>query len=104
MQLTGQVTKQPVDNGDGLVLHRETRRGDVVISPSKAASKLERDHKAQALMPVSDHELGAYESQFALVAQHANGVAAKVTGRLHKLGEDKFSLDVKEFDVVDHAA
>jgi hypothetical protein len=74
-------------------------RPDVTISPFWAASKLERDHKARALMPVSDHELGAYESLFAFAAQQGSGMTVKVTGRLHKHGENEFSLDAREFSV-----
>lgn len=50
-------------------------------------------------MPAYDHELRAYDSLLALVSQEPQGTMAKVTGRLHKHGENEFSLDVKEFEV-----
>ncbi|TLD09665.1 galactose oxidase precursor [Venturia nashicola] len=100
LQVTGMVKKQQVGNGDGLILSGNSTRPDLVIEAFKAASKLERDHKVGALMLPYDHELRAYDSLLALVSQEPQGTMAKVTGRLHKQGENEFSLDVKEFEVV----
>lgn len=101
LQVTGTVKKQHAGSMDGLKLSGNSTRPDLVIKPFKAASKLERDHKAGALMPASDHELRAYDLLLENVSQEPQGVAVKVTGRLHKQGDNQFSLDVKDFDVLD---
>lgn len=88
---------------DALFLSSTSVQQDLALEPFTATSKLERDHKACALMPVSGNELSAYSSIYAMVARHTNGLRIKVTGRLHKRGERESCLDVKEYEVVSDA-
>jgi galactose oxidase len=92
------VVKKQVGGEDKLIMASTSTRPEVILAPFNAASVLERDHKANALIPVSDKELGAFAS---LSETTSSRVSAKVTGRLHKLGENSFELDVREFEVVD---
>ncbi|KAM0722100.1 hypothetical protein Q7P37_001541 [Cladosporium fusiforme] len=101
LTITGTVTEKLVDGKERLVLSGTTTRPEVLLEPFKATSKLERNHKARTLKPVSDHELSAYASLVAIAARHVEELRVKVTGRLHKHGEKEFCLDVKEFYVVD---
>ena len=105
MTLCGVVSIKHVSTGDELLLSGTSTRPDLVLTPFKADSILERDHKAGVLKPVSDRELGEYTSLLHAVAGSTEKVSMKVTGRLHKLGANEFSLDVREFEVLhDHAA
>jgi hypothetical protein len=101
LTLTGTVVKKQVGGGDRLILAATSTRPEVALAPFKAASVLERDHKANALMPASDTELNAFTSLSTIAPPRTNGVRVKVTGRLHKLGENSFELHVRGFEVVD---
>jgi galactose oxidase len=101
LTLTGIVTKKQVDGEDRLTMSSTSTRPEVALAPFKAADVLERDHKANALMPASDAELNAFTSLSVIASPSADGLRAKVTGRLHKLGENNFELDVRGFEVVD---
>lgn len=102
--VTGTVTKRRTGNEDNLFLSGTSTRAELALAPFKAESKLERDHKACALMPASEPELSAYESLYDEVLSHHKDLTATVTGRLHKLGENDFCLDVKESNVIGGAA
>jgi hypothetical protein len=101
LTITGTVVKKQVGGEDKLILAATPTRPEVILASFKAASVLERDHKANALMPASDAELNAFASLSTIASPSANGANVKVTGRLHKLGENSFELDVREFEVVD---
>ncbi|KAJ9606813.1 hypothetical protein H2200_008823 [Cladophialophora chaetospira] len=101
LTLSGVVTTKPVSGEDKLVMAGTAIRPDLVLAPFKATSKIEQDHKARALMPVSDHDLSAYTSLFSAIAYHPAGLIVKMIGRLHKHGANEFSLDVRSFELVD---
>lgn len=103
LTITGTAMKKQGSIEDALFLSSTSVQQDLALEPFTATSKLERDHKACALMPVSGNELSAYSSIYAMVARHTNGLRIKVTGRLHKRGERESCLDVKEYEVVSDA-
>jgi hypothetical protein len=100
LTLTGTVVKKQVGGEVKLTMASTSSRPEVILAPFKAASVLERDHKANALMPASNDELGAFASLSTTASPRADGVSAQVTGRLHKVGENSFELDVRGFEVV----
>jgi hypothetical protein len=100
LTLTSTVIKKQVGGEDRLILAATSTRPEVPLASFKAASVLERDHKANALMPASDAELNDFTSLSTIASPRADGVSVKVTGRLHKLGENNFELDVRGFEVV----
>jgi galactose oxidase len=101
LTLTGTVVKKQVGGEVKLTMASTSTRPEVILAPFKAADVLERDHKASALMPASDAELNAFTSLSTIASPSADGVRLNVTGRLHKLGENSFELDVRGFEVVD---
>jgi hypothetical protein len=101
LTLTGTVVKKQVGGEDRFIMASTSTRPEVALAPFKAASVLERDHKANALMSASDAELKAFTSLSAIASPSTNGVRVNVTGRLHKLGDNRFELDVRGFEVVD---
>jgi galactose oxidase len=104
MTLSGVVTKKQLGADEQLTLAGTSTRPELVLAPFQATSKIEWDMKAQAPRPISDAEAGAYARLSAALADHPAGVTVQVTGRLQKHGANKFSLDVREFEVVDAAA
>jgi hypothetical protein len=100
LTLTGTVTKKHVDGEDKLTMASTSTRPEVTLAPFDAADVLERDHKANALIPASDAELNAYISLSGIASPSADGIRAKVTGRLYKLGDNRFELHVRGFEVV----
>lgn len=103
LTITGTAMKKQSSIEDALFLSSTSVQQDLALEPFTATSKLERDHKACALIPVSDNELSAYSSLHAMVGRHPNGLRINVTGRLHKRGEKEFCLDVKGYEVVPDA-
>jgi hypothetical protein len=104
MTVSGVVTKNQLGTDEQLTLASTLTRPELVLAPFQATSKIEWDMKAKAPRPISDAEAGAYARLSAALAEHPAGVALQVTGRLQKHGANKFSLEVREFEVVDAAA
>ncbi|KAI9686795.1 MAG: hypothetical protein M1822_002855 [Bathelium mastoideum] len=104
MTLSGVVNKQRFSAEEQLTLVGTSTRPELPLAPFQASSKIEWDITAQAPKPVSDAEAGAYARLFATLADRGPPVTVQVTGRLQKYGANKFSLDVREFEVVNDAA
>ncbi|KAI9654639.1 MAG: hypothetical protein M1821_005846 [Bathelium mastoideum] len=102
--LSGVVNKQHVSAEGQLMLAGTLTRPELPLAPFQASSKIEWDITAQAPKPVSDAEAGAYARLFATLADRGPPVTVQVTGRLQKYGANKFSLDVREFEVVNDVA
>ena len=103
MTLSDMVTKKQLGADEQLTLAGTSTRPELVLAPFQATSKIEWDMKAQAPRPISEAEAGAYTRLSAALADHPAGVTVQVTGRLQKHGANEFSLDVREFEVVDAA-
>ena len=103
MTLSGVVTKKPLGTDEQLTLTSTSTRPELVLEPFQATSKIEWDKAVKAPKPRSNAEAGAYARLSAAVAEHP-GVAVQVSGRLQKHGANKFSLEVREFEVVNAAA
>jgi len=103
MTLSGVVTKKKLGTDEQLTLTSTSTRPELVLEPFQATSKIEWDRAAKAPKPRSNAEAGAYAGLSAAVAEHPE-VAVQVSGRLQKHGANKFSLEVREFEVVNAAA
>ena len=100
MTLLGAVSEKELGTGKQLTLVGTSTRPELVLEPFQATSKIEWDLVTTAPKPSSDAEAGAYARLSSVVAKHP-GVRMQVTGRLQKHGADKYSLEVREFEVVD---
>ena len=104
MTLSGVVTRKQVGTDEQLTLAGTSTRPDLVLAPFQAASKIEWDRVTKAPKPMSDEEAGAYARLSKTLAEHPSGLTLEATGRLQKHDANKFSLDVRNFVVVDVAA
>ena len=95
LTLTGVVTE---DEGR-LELADTSNRPAVSLAPFQASSQLKWDMKAKAAQPITDVEAGAYERLVAKMVGHPAGQTVQVTGTLLKHGADKYSLDVRDFEM-----
>jgi hypothetical protein len=103
MTLSGVVGRKRFGTDEQLILAGTSIRPEVSLAPFQAASKLELDKATKAPGAVSDTEVGAYARLSAAVADHAPPAKVQVTGRLHKHGAHQFSIDVREFAMLDSA-
>lgn len=104
MTLTGAVTRNQVNNGEQLTLASTPTRPELVLAPFQATSKIQYDMKAKAPKPTLETETEAYASLSGLVGEHSARVTVQVVGPLQKHGDSKFSLEVREFTVIDATA
>lgn len=95
MTLSGVVTAI----GDKLTLAGNDKRPEVLPTHFHESSKIEWDSKMSTLKPLSEAEAGAHARVAAAVAQSPS-TSIQMTGTLQKLGDGKFSLDVKDFEPV----
>jgi galactose oxidase len=75
------------------------KRPEVLLTRFHESSKIEWDSKMSTLKPMSEAEAGAHARVAAAVAQSPS-TPIQVTGTLQKLGNGKFSLDVKDLEPV----
>lgn len=101
--LTGAVTKSHVAGEEQLTMAGTSTRPEVLLAPFHTSSNIKWDAAAQAPTPASDTETSAYARLSTALADHASTVAAQVTGRLHQHSANKFSVDVRDFTVLDSA-
>jgi galactose oxidase len=104
MTISGAVTKEKSGTDEQLTLAGTSTRPQLILAPFQATSQLKWDIKANAPKPISDAEAAAYERLAATLAGHPAEVTVQVTGTLQKHGADKFSLDVRDFEVLDAAS
>ncbi|KAK3322855.1 hypothetical protein B0H66DRAFT_620679, partial [Apodospora peruviana] len=77
------------------VLTLVTNVKELLLAPYKQASQIRWDYLTKAPRPVTDAEVAAYKR---LEEEQGKGSKkVQVTGTLQKLGEGKFSLDVRDF-------
>ncbi|KAF2721404.1 copper radical oxidase [Polychaeton citri CBS 116435] len=100
MTVSGLVTKRNSGAGEQLTLAATSTRPELALAPFQASSIIEWDMKAQAPRSMSDAEASAYAQLSAALENHAVGVTIQATGRLQKHGANKFSLDVRNFEVM----
>jgi len=104
MTISGAVTKEKSGTDEQLTLAGTSTRPQLILAPFQAISQLKWDIKANAPKPISDAEAAAYERLAATLAGHPAEVTVQVTATLQKHGADKFSLDVRDFEVLDAAS
>jgi hypothetical protein len=104
MTLTGVVTMKEGSPNKQLTLAGTSTRPNLDLAPFQADSKIEWDRVTKAPKPMSDDEAGAHAQLLKILAEHPLGLTLEVTGRLQKHDADKFSLDVRNFVVIDAAA
>jgi len=92
-----------VKTGEQLTLAGTSTRKELALAPFKQASQIKWDMQTMAPKPVTDAETGAYERLKAALTQHPEGAKMQVTGALQKHDTDKFSLDIRDFKVLDAA-
>jgi len=94
MTLSGMLAKK----GDQQRLALTLGNGkELPLTPYQQASQIRWDYLKKAPQPVTDTETGAYKH---LEVAQSKGKRVQVTGTLQKLGEGKFSLDVRDFKVL----
>ncbi|KAK3352195.1 hypothetical protein B0T25DRAFT_517523 [Lasiosphaeria hispida] len=103
MTLSGVVTSA---NGRVTLVGTPARPQSLLLAPFKQASQLKWDIEAEAARPISDAEVGAYERLSEALAHCPAGAAVdvQVTGTLQKDGGGEFSLDVRDFELLDAVA
>ncbi|KAF7513644.1 hypothetical protein GJ744_007695 [Endocarpon pusillum] len=99
MTLAGVVTKEKSGDDEQLTLASTSTRPDVSLAPFQASSQLKWDMKTKAPQPITEVEVGAYKGLVAKLADHPAGLTVQVTGTLHRHSADKYSLDVRDFEV-----
>ena len=99
MTLAGKVSKSHGSAGDKLVMAKTSTRAEVVLAPFKEDSRIEWNIDKEAIKPVTEAEANAYAGL--AEALKDGGETVKVTGRLHKNGENDVSVDVRDFKVMD---
>jgi hypothetical protein len=97
--LFGSVTSAEDSNGERITLSGPWKQSPVVLGAFGAESKIEWDHGKKTAKPITDEEAGGYARLVKAVTDHESGLKLEVTGRLHKLKDGKFSLDVKSFRI-----
>jgi hypothetical protein len=103
MTISGAVTKEKSGADEQLTLAGTLTRPQLILAPFQATSQLKWNIKANAPKPITDAEAGACKRLAATLADHPAEVTVQVTGTLQKHGADKFSLDVREFEVLNAA-
>ncbi|KAK0702641.1 hypothetical protein B0H67DRAFT_594824 [Lasiosphaeris hirsuta] len=103
MTLSGVVTNT---NGQVTLAATPARPQSLLLAPFKQANQLKWDIEARAARPISDIEAGAYQRLHDALAHCPTGAAvdAQVTGTLQKNGPAKFSLHVRQFELLDAVA
>ncbi len=101
--ISGTVTEDKSSANEQLTLAGTSTRAQLILAPFQATSQLRWDAKANAPKPITDAEAGAYDRVAATLSSHPGEVTVQVTGTLQKHGDNKFSLDVREFEVLDAA-
>ncbi|KAK5652039.1 hypothetical protein OQA88_10942 [Cercophora sp. LCS_1] len=89
---------------DKLTLAGTSTRQELVLAPFTEASQIKWDVVAKAARPVSEGEAAAYERLADALAKHAAEAKVEVTGTLQKGEAGSFSLDVRDFKVLDAAS
>ena len=97
------VTKEKSGPNEQLRLAGTSTRAQLTLAPFQATSQLKWDSKANVPKPIADEEAGAYERLAATLGGHGGEVTVLVTGTLQKQGGKAFSLDVRDFEVLDAA-
>ena len=103
MTVSGTVTKTKAGINEHLTLAGTSTRPELILAPFQASSQLKWDMQISAAKPITNAEAGAYQELVTTVSDHTAGVEVQVTGTLQKHDADKFSLDVREFKVLDVA-
>ena len=100
--LSGVVTKKENGAGEQLILAGTSTRPNVTLGPFRESSNIQWDMTMQKPRPITQKEAGGYAQLSGWSDSHTNGASVQVTGRLHKHGNNKFSLDVRSFEGADH--
>ena len=101
MTVSGVGTKRLSGANEQLTLAGTSTRPQLILAPFQAISQLKFDMTAQTPRPIIDAEAGAYKRLSATLADHPTGVTVQVTGTLQKQGANEFSLDVRDFEVME---
>jgi galactose oxidase len=104
MTLSGVVIRKQTGANQQMTLAGPSTRPELILAPFQETSQIKWDTAAKAPKPIFDVEAGAYERLSATLADHPAGVKVQVTGTLQKHGANEFSLDVRDFEVLDAAA
>jgi galactose oxidase len=104
MTLSDVVTRKQTGANQQMTLAGTSTRPELILAPFQETSQIRWDMAAKAPKPIFDVEAGAYERLSATLADHPAGVKVQVTGTLQKHGANEFSLDVRDFEVLDAAA
>ncbi|KAF2647192.1 copper radical oxidase [Lophiostoma macrostomum CBS 122681] len=97
MTLSGPVTKKNVGSGERLTL-TSSSGPEVTLEPLQEGNKIQWDRAEMAPKPMTNAEAGAYSALAAAVEGDSKGSNFQVTGPLQKLGDDSFSIQVREFE------
>ena len=103
MTLRGAVTQENIGTEQQLTLAGTSIRPSLLLTPFQAPSQLKWNVKAKAPRPIMEAELNAYQKLVAGLADHPAEAKVQVTGTLQKQDGGKFSLDVREFEIL-HAS
>ena len=105
MTVSGMVSKkQSSGAGEQMTLAGTSTRLPLILAPFRESSQIKWDLTTKAPRPISDAEAGAYKGLSVALADHPAGMTVQVTGTLQKHGPGQFSLDVREFELLDAAA
>ena len=99
MTLSGVVTKKQAGADEQLTLAGTSTRQALTLDPFQASSQIKWDMTAKAPAPISDAEAGAYAQLSAALTDQPAGVTVQVVGTLQKSSDNKFSLDVRDFEI-----
>lgn len=107
LTISGAVTKHHLGTDEQLVMTATPTRDEVSLTPFYASSKLEWDRIAKAPIEAVEAEVTAWARLSARLGDIALArkarfvqewpIAVQVTGRLHKHGHKRYSLDVRDF-------
>jgi hypothetical protein len=105
LKLSDVVSRHHVGTDEQLILSGTKTKDDVVLAPFYQTSKLEWDRAKNTSKPATEAELGAWARLSAVIPQPDPDKPRKriqATGRLHKHGAHKFSLDVRDWKLLDN--
>jgi hypothetical protein len=100
MTLSGVVSVKQ----EQMTLADTSTRQELLLAPFTQTSQIKWDIVTKAPRPISEGEAGAYKRLAAALAERKVGATVQVTGTLQKHRSDSFSLDVRDFKVLDAAS
>lgn len=100
MTLSGVATKRYAGSEEEMTLVGTSTRPDLILTQFQEASNLKFDIDKRANKPITKEEASAYMELLAALKDNNAGVEVQVVGRLQKHGDNKFSLEVREFEML----